>query len=256
MSGNFEFYLHQLDMSANQTTDASMQWQNTTIGTVDYSANAVVDVSYNLLQNMFQFYSNDISANDMPTDPVDLKYRVVWSSNAQPLHVDINHNTWVYNNAMGGNTVNGVTVNQLFTLDWIRWLAQELFNTINGVDLFSNEELVRSSLATAFSTDLNTKFLELNNATTVDGSNNGVIYSSNAPNASQSILSQIIGSAPDRLQDLIDTDDAHWFKCPILPNDDLYFRVKIRAKADQHNLTGVASVRDRTYLLKIKACAI
>jgi hypothetical protein len=247
-----EFYLHQLDLSANQTTDGLMQSETTT-QIMDCSANAVVDVSYNLLQNMFQFYTNDISGNDYPTDLVDLKYRVVWSSNAQPLHVDINHNTTVtYQTAMGN-----FTTDQLFTMDWIRWLAQEVFNTINGVDLFSNEELVRSSLATAFSTDLNTKFLGLNNATTVDGSNNGVSYSSgSSPNASQSILSQIIGGDPDRLSVLIPVSGTNnWYKCPIQINDDLYFRVRIKASATQHNLTGVA-VGDRTYLLKIKACAI
>ena len=226
-----------------------MQWQNTTQIT-DFSANAVVDVSYNLLQNMFQFYSSDISGNDMPTDPVDLKYRVVWDSSAQPLHIDINHNTWVtYQTSMGN-----FASDQLFTMDWLRWLAQELFNTINGVDLFSNEELVRSSLATDFSTDLNTKFLALNNATTVSGVNQGAIYSAGSPNASQSILSQIIGGDPDRLSVLIPTSDNNWYKCPIQINDDLYFRVRIKASSTQHNLTGVA-VGDRNYLLKLKASA-
>ena len=246
------FYLPQLDMSANQTTDASMQWQNTTVITTNFDANAQVDVSYNILQDMFQFYTTDVSGLDWPTnDPVDLKYRVVWNSTAQPLHIDINHNTTVYQ-----STVGSFTNNPVLTLDWIRWLAQCLFNTPLGVDLFNNEETVRSSLATAFSSDLNTKFTELNAATTVNSVNDGTYYSAGSPNASQSILSQIIGSAPSRLSDLIESGTTNWFKCPIMAGDFLYFTVKIRAKSDQHNLTGVASVADRTYLLKINAVAV
>ena len=253
------FYLPQLQTTVTQETLAAMDSAVTSLSQLgDYNAIAQVNVSHTLLQNMFQFYTTSENGLDFGTgvgqDPVDLKYRVVWTTGSQPLGIDINSNTTVYDGYMGTATY----ASSVVALDWTRFLAKQLFNTIEGVDLFSNEETIRSALAVSFSTDLNIKFLALNTATTTDSVNVGVVHNTdNSRNASQVILDQIIhtGAAAARLSTLIESGTTNWYKCPILADDSLWFSVKITAASTQKDLTSVTSVADRTYIIKINATA-
>ena len=132
---NQDFYLEQLSVSIDASTATFTDGVTVSF---DGSASAQVDVSYNVLRNLFQF-STDASDIDN-TVATDILYRVSYTTETDPLGIDIDTNTELYSEAIQSNA----TDNNI-TYDYVRYLAKQLTNTYLGVDLFNNESELRAT---------------------------------------------------------------------------------------------------------------
>lgn len=242
-----DFYLNGLDMSADSTYaqlsgEATVQF--------DASANATIDVSLNLLKSIFKFQSDSVDiCNNVLSD---VKYKVVDPSNS-----------WIYSPADAvvdeqGGRIHESAVEQQVQYDWVRHLAKELFGTHLGVDLFTNEEEVRSDLVTDSLTALKARFTDLAGRGVLDDEDvedGGVQF-----NPSRQILRQIINSDADRLGNAYTNEDADndgFFEMPLIAGDKLYFVFTANADADQSDVVNgaVSNPSTRTYRIRMVATA-
>ncbi len=235
------FYLSQLDVLVNSLS-ATLLGETS----VDFSGNATVAVEIPLVNamNIFQFKTDSIDIDNETAN--DIKYKVVYDvdENTERMDFDIDTESLV----ISGHIHDGAADNNA-TYDYVRYLALKLFNTHLGVDLFSNEVELRTTLRDNFSTSFN--------------SNMGVLAAIGETNASgnspsKTILNQIIKDQYVRLNtitqyELLDElgNGTGWYKCPFVVGDILYFRLTVQAAANQNNLTSVVeSIPDRVYLIK------
>lgn len=229
------FYLSQLDVDIDAS---SATFDSAVTVSFDASASAQVDVSYNVLRNLFQF-STDASDIDNVV-ATDILYKVDYTTQAEPLGIDLNTNTELYDSPIQS----GATDNHV-TYDFVRYLALKLFNTYLGVDLIQNETELRTNLNSTFKTEFNAVLVGL-------AGNGNVDADSNSP--SESILRQIMSSSPSRLNTLTDLSVGNlWYQTPINAGDMLYFKLTVTPATGQNSLTGVSAFGDRTYLIKINA---
>ena len=234
-----DFYLNGLDTSAN-SIHADLSGNNTISFTGD--ASATIDVSLNLLKSIFKFQSDSIDVcNNVLSD---VKYKVVDPTTS-----------WVYSPAdaelYAGSIDSGATLN-LVQHDWVRYLADELFGTHLGVDLFTNEEEVRSNLVTDALNALKSRYTalaglgELNDDDVLDGDVQ--------INPSRQILRQITVSDSTRLDELGSTDVNGYFEMPLIAGDKLYFVFTAKSDPSQNDIvSGSAVPADRTYLIRMVA---
>jgi len=232
------FYLSQLDVSIDAS---SATFDGAVTVAFDASASAEVDVSYSVLRNLFQF-STDASDIDNVV-ATDILYKVDYTTQAEPLGIDLNTNTELYE----GFIQSGATDNHV-AWDFVRYLAFKLTNTYLGVDLFSNETELRENLTSTFKTEFNDVLVTL-------ADNQAVDADSNSP--SEAILKQIMSNAPSRLDDLTGLIVAGtWHQTPINVNDLLYFKLTVTPATGQEDLTDLGTpIPNRTYLIRIKAVA-
>jgi hypothetical protein len=174
-----------------------------------------------------------------------LKYKVVYDTSSTPLSADFLVNTEVITGSIDGNAATNTV-----PYDYVRYLAQCLFNTYLGVDLFDNETELRDDLNTSARTALNTKLLSFVAL--------GELDASASINPSKVILDQIIVNQPSRLATLeaaSGSGDSTWYYMPILAGDSLYFKLVVSAASGQAAIVDSATVstEDREYLIKINA---
>ncbi len=245
MSTAQSFYLSDLEIATTATL-ATLSGAASTSFSGD--ATAELDVSASVLQALFQFHSDAIDVTNAVAD--DLKYKVVYTTSDTPLSADFLENTEVITNMMDSNAVTNTV-----PYDYVRYLADCLFNTYLGVDLFANETELRDDLNTSARSALNTKLLSFVALGEQDASA--------SINPCKVILDQIILNDPSRLSTLHlvsgsseTTDDgaAAWYYAPILENDSLYFKLVVSAAANQAAVVDASlNTDDRTYLIKINA---
>jgi hypothetical protein len=201
-----------------------------------------VDISTALMQNLFQFQSDSTDITDVSVN--DLKYKVVYSSASPilPLGVDIDTSSNVAVGAIASNS--GLNYN--LTYDYVRFLAQSLFGTHLGTDLFNNEAAIRSSLNLKFKTALDTML-------TTD---NGVVKTSADDTYMRGALLQILNYLPERLSDITtlqvgaDGSGQMWYKIPFVAGDKIYFNLTVQPAVDQSSATTGATVNNRVYLVR------
>jgi hypothetical protein len=200
-----------------------------------------VDISTSLMMNLFQFQSDSVDINDISVN--DIKYRVVYSSASPilPLGVDIDTSSNVAVGAIASNS--GLNYN--LTYDYVRFLAQELFGTHLGTDLFNNETALRSSLNSKFKIALDTML-------TTD---NEVVKTSADDTYMRGALLQILQHLPDRLADITTlqvgvVNDETWYRMPFVAGDKIYFNLTVQPAANQSTATTGAAVSNRVYLIR------
>ena len=234
----------------------------------DVSFNAHVtanfDVPASVVQSLFRFQTDAIDITD--ASATDIKYAMSYETTLDvvdgapvPLSVDWINNTLC---TAGDSTFVAGTSGAIETavpFEYMRYLAQRLFNTHLGVDLFNNEEDVRSNLNLASRTALDAKLLELTALNYVDIDN---IDLSGNNHPSYIMLSKIIQSAPTRLVDLSaniipansaeNAESFDVFKMPLLAGDSIIFKLTVNADSQQAAVvdpTGSegVTVPERTY---------
>jgi len=236
-----DFYLNGLDTSANSIhADVS---GNATIS-FNGNATATIDVSLNLLKSIFMFQSDSVDVcNNVLSD---VKYKVVDPTTS-----------WVYSPADADLLeANGIVPSADLNLvqhDWVRYLAQSLFGTHLGVDLFTNEEEVRSNLVTDSLNALKGRFTalaglgELNDDNVVDENEVEI-------NPSRQILRQITVNDSTRLDELGSEDGNGYFEMPLIAGDKLYFIFTAKSDANQTDIVAGSTLpADRTYLIRMVA---
>lgn len=203
-----------------------------------------VDVSTSLMQELFQFQTDSVDINDVSVN--DIKYKVVYTASDPilPLGIDIDTSSNVDVNPIAGNS--GLNYN--LTYDYVRFLAQSLFGTHLGVDLFNNEAEVRAALNLKFKTALHDML----------SADNGIEYTYDQESYMKSSLLQILANDPGRLVDIsnnytygVDGNTGEtWYKMPFLSSDKIYFNLTVNPAANQSSATTGAAVAPRTYLIR------
>jgi hypothetical protein len=148
--------------------------------------------------------------------------------------------------------------------DFIRYIALQLFNTVNGVDLFHNEldilenityygEISRIGIQSVLDT-VSTMSADI--TMNIDSSMNK--YSTNQNdsvlNISRELMRQIAINAPARLEDseLVAAAAAgSLLSVPLVENDTINIRVTVEAAPGQHIVTNVSAIPARTYNIKL-----
>ena len=230
---NLDFYLPQL----NVVVDASsaLLYGVDTVA-FDGSANVAVTIPLENAMNIFQFKTDSTDINNVVVD--DIKYKVVYTgAGTTRIQFDLDTSALLINGDIHPDAANRNT-----TYDYVRYLAHRLFNTHLGVDLFSNETELRTTLRDDFSTAFDSNMTALNgNGETVADGNSPV----------KSILLQVINNQPERLSDISTLSlGSAWYKSPLQAGDVLYFRLTVNAAANQNDLTGVGSIPPRVYLIE------
>lgn len=245
--------------SVTVTSDtATIYGQDYTALTGD--ATVDVDVSTTLMQNLFQFQSDSVDINDISAS--DLKYKVVYSTanpnfpnfptslDFDPLGLDFDTSSNVTVDAIASN----YGLNYNLTYDYVRFLAQSLFGTHLGVDLFNNEAAVRSYLNLVIKHNLDYALAS------AAGYEFPTDWGSPPADTTvmRQILLQIIESRPERFIDIssnytvgVDPISGEtWYKIPFLAGDKVYFTIRVQPSATQSSSTTGATVNDRVYLVR------
>ena len=144
--------------------------------------------------------------------------------------------------------------------DFIRYIALRLFNTIQGVDLFSNEkdlhenltyfgETVRNNIDTIISGISTTSS---NETMSYDASGNKYLTNdaSGNSNLSRELMRQIAASDPSRFYNNGD-NNAGLKSMPLRENDNILFKLTITSATGQNTLTGVGEIPSRSYTIKL-----
>jgi hypothetical protein len=153
--------------------------------------------------------------------------------------------------------------------DFERYLAQQLFGTYRGVDLFTNEKSLIENMSflggdVADQGVLKSIFASLEKVSTVAGDvsitaedASGNRHTTNATktqdNIVRELMQQIFHAEPARFSN-ISLDDEHdgtYRSVPLMDDDKIYFTLTMNAAENQNELTNVAAIPARTYLIKL-----
>ena len=250
---NLDFVLTGLDEEI--TMGASGELFGVAIPAMDVSATAVFNVKTETMRNVFRFQT-DASDVDQVADGTDTLYYVKmdqWPATAilNPAHAMMDHSD--SENAIATADSNGTYADNrmLVKHDFVRYLALKLFNTYQGVDLFSNEDAMKEDLAAKGAAAWVSISGDLHSADSASPMTNDI--SNN--NFSRQLLEQIINNDRDRLVSdasagTIDASNEIQ-AIPLVDGDTISFKVTLKAAAGQHNLTGVSAIGDRTYKIKL-----
>jgi len=223
--------------------------------TLDVSCIAIYNVKLSNMRDVFKFQTDSFDVND--TDASDIKYYVDmgnWPANLKlnPAHAHTLSSTPIL--ASGGDIADE---KNLVKHDFVRYLAQQLFNTPYGVDLFSNEDALLSDIvtkgATAYS-DIKAALDAVNMSSAAHGDSPSKYSTNNetsTANFSRELLRQVASQAASRFATGI-SNVSTIQSVPLLENDTISFKVSITPAADQHNLTSRPSAfNTRVYEIKL-----
>ena len=235
------FYLDQLSFAVDASS-AILEGEVTTV--LDASANANVTIPVSVAQELFQFSTDASDVDNIVAD--DILYRVVYDTATNyALSLDIDASASV----TAITAIHEGAVNNNVTYDFVRYLAKCLFNTHLGVDLFANEEELRTELNISFKSGFDVVLTDLTAAGVTDAT---------GTSPSKSLLLQLLASKPNRFQD-IETDlfmeqdiNGHpWYKMPLDVGDVINFVLTVNPAVGQEDLTGVVQLSARTYLIQM-----
>lgn len=241
-------------------------FQLSTRGTIDSSvipvsatdATAVFYVKLSDMSAVFKFQTDDSDMDD--TSANDVRYYVFnkdWPTNLKinPAHAMLDK----LESAGRLGTISYAADKSLIKHDYIRYLAYRLFNTVYGVDLFNNEkdlieniayhgEVTRCGIAAVLDTISTTS---PSPSMSLDSSGNKYLTNADSSNINicRELLRQIGGSQPGRLAQLAGAGGIQ--SIPFVENDTLNIKLTVAAAPNQHTLTNVAVIPDRTYNIKL-----
>lgn len=223
--------------------------------TLDVSCIAIYNVKLSDMRAVFKFQTDSFDVND--TDASDIKYYVDMGNWPANLKLNPAHAHTLSSNPILSTGGDIAEEKNLVKHDFVRYLAQQLFNTPHGVDLFSNEDDLLSDLvtkgATAFS-DIKAALNAVNMTSAAHGASSSK-YSTNAENTSanfsRELLRQVASEAASRFATGI-SNESGIQSIPLAVNDTISFKVSISPAVDQHTLTSRPSAfNTRVYEIKL-----
>jgi hypothetical protein len=251
------FVLSHLDANLQMDLSGVLDAESISLPT-DVSAVAVFQIGLAALQNTFKFQSDAFDISNAAAS--DVQYYV--DPSFWPTGINIAHAMLQGEHATGATNALGSGYDDnrcLLKHDFVRYLALKLFNTVHGVDLFSNETELLNNIVehgNTIKTGITTKLTEIGLSGTAAGiaGTDGSKYLTNATtgtnNLGRIIMQQLAASAPERFaQDITNSNVAQ--SMPFRVDDALYFKVTVKAAAHQNDLTGVGAIDDRVYHIKL-----
>jgi len=245
-------------------TTLSMDLSGTLAGeapaALDVSATAIYYVKTSDMLKVFKFQTDSFDVNDISAS--DIKYYVFRDSSAWPANLKINP----AHAAMSANAMltTGVDASKnLVKHDFVRYLAQSLFNTVHGVDLFSNESDLLENIALKGQGARTAIELALDNVNAVKASlgsadASGYYYTTNDltgnTNICRELMRQIANGAASRFAGTVASTLQQ--SVPLVNGDTLNFKVTVAAAPLQNDLTGRTGPFDaRVYKIQLILCA-
>jgi len=244
---------------------------------LDVSAVAVMYMRTSAIKDVFKFQTD---ATDLTNaDESDIKYYV--DSTAWPqynpanamLHLPLSLNPIATADAQGTIPNNKMMVAH----DFLRYLAQQLFNTHLGVDLFNNESQILQSIRAACDdsavghtlydlnevlkkVDLTGSSASPNAGLAIDAS--GFKYMSNADATAENVCRVLFNQMTDpsgvhRFSDILTgitsgTDGLTPQSLPFIDGDSISYKLIINPAVDQHVLVGLPdAIGSRSFEIKI-----
>jgi hypothetical protein len=235
--------------------------------TLTFDAKAIFYVNIDDMKNVFGYQVDGTNINNLAEE--NTKYYVDMEKWPANLTLNPSHAMMFNPLSTGGFDISDTSISnskKLVKHDYIRYLAQKLFNTTRGVDLMSNEFEIIENLAGNGSlfTGMNARkildtlnSISTNAPTSLDGTDsNGKKYLTNTTlipkNIVRSIIEQISAGDPKRFNNLVDSPNNNLIRpVPFIVDDQLHFTLKIKAAPNQNDLTKVATIPDRTYLISL-----
>ena len=243
---------------------------------------AVFFVKTTDMQQVFQFETDAINVNDLSAQ--DMKFYVnmeSWPANLNPLNpanamMDVP--TYSSGAISSVSKLSGAAYDHnkaLVKHDFIRYIAQRMFNTYQAVDLFNNQLAVIQNIETVCDGSENGHaWLDISaalyNVDMTNGTNTGLLVDSNGnkymttattttDNLSRELFLQIVGNQPNRLTANPDGSSrvlgsADRQNMLFYDGDTINFNVTINAASGQETvsgLSGISPIPPRTYVIKL-----
>jgi hypothetical protein len=258
---SIDFYLNsEFLTTATGLTAGTVTSGATTDNTTLYDCKAGCNITLATAQSLFQFQTDSLDMNDTAKD--DILYKLNYTTSTTPLTSDFITNTIMTN---GGISIANATKN--IPNDFLGYVANAIFGTPKGVDLFTNEETVLASIQTQSVAAFNTKLLEL--------AGHGALTYTDLPvdltatprtigttavvngNPSKKIFDHIMTSQNTRFADITsyEIDSTGWFKMPILVGDSINFVLSITSPNDRSITGSTTAITNRRYQIKMTVVA-
>ena len=262
------------EMFVNRLIDLTLPGLNqifslSTLATLDVSsiavettdATAVFYVRLSDMTELFQYQTDSFDINDISSS--DMKYYVFHRK--WPTELKINPSHAMMNKTESAGMLGGgegyAADKSLVKHDFIRYIALRLFNTIHGVDLFSNETDLQENMAYLGETVRNNIEGILSGISTTSSSEtmsydaSGNKYLTNDAsgnmNLCRELMRQIAANEPSRLYNN-GANNAGLKNVPLRENDSILFKLTITSATHQNMLTGVlVDIPSRTYTIKL-----
>lgn len=221
---------------------------------LDVSCIAIYNVKLSDMEAVFKFQSDSFDVNN--TDASDIKYYVDMGNWPANLKLNPAHAHTLSSTPILPDSADIASDKNLVKHDFVRYLAQQLFNTPHGVDLFSNEDALLSDLvtkgATAY-TDIKAALDAVNMSSAAAGSSPNKYstnYENTPANFSRELLRQVAHHAPARFYGISNVTTVQ--SIPLAVDDTISFKVSITPCPGQHSLTGrPAAFNTRVYEIKL-----
>ena len=221
------------------TLDVSGQLAGEAAVTLDVSCIAIYNVKLSDMLAVFKFQSDSFDVND--TDASDIKYYVDMDNWPANLKLNPVHAHGLSTHPILLDSADIVAEKNLVKHDFVRYLAEMLFNTPHGVDLFSNEDAILSDLVTkgaAAYTSIKAALDAVNKTNAAAGPSLNK-YSTNAQNTaanfSRELLRQVAHHDPARFAGIANQTTIQ--SIPLAVNDTISFKTSISPYPAQHTLT-------------------
>lgn len=235
-----------LDLSGTLSTEAPT--------VLDVSATAIYNIRLATLKNVFKYESDSFDVNDISAS--DVKYFVYMNSWPNDASLNPAH---AYMKPSAGKLLEDsadiLNNKNLVKHDFVRYLAQHLFNTPYGVDLFSNEDALLSDISTKGRDAKNSIMGALNSVNQANASAGTAPHKystndlSNNTNICRELMRQIASLAPSRFYDA--SGNSGIKSVPLEVGDTINFKLSISAAPNQQNLTSRGAFDVRVYKISL-----
>ena len=268
------------DLSASVTLSQTANLTSNVLS-ISGDAIAVLYVKTTDMQQVFQFETDAINVNDLSAQ--DMKFYVnmeSWPATLNPLNpanamMDTDYSSGaisVFSKLSGDKYDRN---KQLVKHDFIRYIAQKMFNTYQAVDLFNNQLAVIQNIETVCDGSGNGHAWHdissaLYSVDMTNGTNSGLLVDNNGnkymttatttpDNLSRELFLQIVGNQPNRLTANPDGSSrvlgsADRQNMLFYDGDTINFNVTINAASGQESvsgLSGISPIPPRTYVIKL-----
>lgn len=272
------FVLSDLSSAVTLTQTGNLTSQ---VLSISGDAVAVFLVKTSEIKKVFQFETDAINVNDLSAQ--DMKFYVdmsSWPSALNPLNpANAMMDVPVYSSGAISaiSKISGAAYDHnkaLVKHDFIRYIAQKMFNTYQAVDLFNNQLGVIQNIETVCDgSDAGHSWYDISAAlysVSTNGTNPGLLVDNNGlkymttatitpDNLSRELFLQIVGNQPDRLTANADGSSrvlgsADRQDMLFYDGDTINFNLTISPAAGQETVSGLSNISpipSRTYVIKL-----
>jgi hypothetical protein len=273
MSGNIDFVLKQLYSKAYASLLATIPAEQ--IATLDASSTGVFYMKTSDLRNIFQFQTDAININDLSAQ--DMKYYV--NMQYWPELFELNPANAMMDQDLSSGLL---SVNPISTMerdgtqysptkmfvkdDFIRYLAQELFGTYSGVDLFNNKQSLEDNIQDQCDGSARGhSWYDISHAlysvSSINGTHPGLLtdisgykymtrYTITSNNLCRELMNQIGSADPNRFCNILET--AEMQPVPLYDGDSISFLLTIKPAPNQEKIVNLTTpIKPRNYRIKI-----